>query len=317
MKKAIVYCSKGLGDGILFLIISNNLSKNGYKVDTYHPFLSELNGWFKYTHIKPYPEDEDKIDFHEPDLIIINSDYEPLNKKIVEKTKNHHLDKTYELHPSTCKGKKDFIGDLKFDITKSVNENLVTFCENDLKLSHVFVSNDVTLPSHLNYRKFQKRVAIHPTSKNIKRNWPKEKFQKLAYRLKKRGFEPYFILAPFEREYFEDISDIEIPKFNNLEEMASFIYESAFFIGNDSGIAHLASCLKIPTLTIFANRRKQKFWKASFHIDETIGPLPILNVKGFRLRERFWKKTISIKRVLNSFERLSQKAENYEKGDVQ
>lgn len=307
-KKALVYSSVGLGDGLLFLIISNNLSKNGYVVDTYHPFLDQMDDWFKYTSIKSYPKDveafKNKLD--EYDLIVINSDYESLNKDLIKYTKEHLSEKTYELHPSTCKGKNPPIGDLKFDFTRSVVENLAIFCENDLNLKDVKSSNEITTLHGLQYRKFSKRVAIHPSSKDIEKNWPKKNFESLSQKLKLLGYEPYFIIAKHEKDEFKDFlkKDVEMPAFNNLDEIASFIYESAFFIGNDSGIAHLASSLKTPTLTIFSTKRKQRFWKPNFYLDKTVVSWPLLNIKGLRLREKYWKKTISVNRVLKNFQKL-------------
>lgn len=316
MKKVLVYTSKGLGDGLLFLIISNNLSKNGYEVDTFHPFLHNLDNWFKYTKIRPYPKD-DNFDFlNEYDLIIINSDYENLNKKLVRFAKEKHKDKAFELHPSTCKGKNPPIGDLKFDFKKTIKENLAIFCENDLNLSNVLSSNDITVPSHLIYRKYPKRVAIHPSSNDLTKNWPKQKFLALYNNLKNKGFEPYFILMPFERQNFKSFSNEQIFNFNNLQEIASFIYESGYFLGNDSGIAHLASNLKIPTLTIFATKRKQRFWSPSFHFDRSVVSWPLLNIKGLRLREQYWKNTISSTRVFKNFNRLVKEFESYENSQL-
>ena len=87
----------------------------------------------------------------------------------------HH--KTFELHPSTCKGKNPPIGDLKFDFTKTVTQNLLDFCKNVLNLQNVTASNEVSISKDLKYRKFSKRVVIHPSSKDIEKNWPKKKFQ--------------------------------------------------------------------------------------------------------------------------------------------
>lgn len=301
MKKAIVYSSHGLGDGLLFLMISKNLSNNGYLVDTYHPFLSEINKWFGYTNIKPYPNAESNLEFlKEYDLIIINSDYKPLNKEIVKFCKKNLANITYELHPSTCKGKNPPIGNLKFDFTKTVLENLKYFCEKFLNLKNIETSNSIKPLKNLKYRKYPKRIAVHPASKDIQKNWPKEKFEKVCHHLKKLGYEPYFILTDFERKDFEDI-DVEKPFFKNLEEIASFIYESGYMLGNDSGIAHLASSLKIPTLTIFSTKRKERFWKPSFYLGKTVVSWPLLNVSHLRLREKFWKRTISVKRVLKNF----------------
>ena len=216
MKKALVYSSLGLGDGLLFLVISKNLSSNGYLVDTYHPFLSEMNNWIDYTTIKPYPKHSKDPDFLKGyDLIIINSDYELLNKEVLKYFKKNFTNITFELHPSTCKGKIPPIGDLKFDFRKTVVENLHFFCKNILKLQNVESSNSIKPLINLTYRKHPKRIAIHPSSKDSGKNWPKEKYQKLYYKLKKMGYDPYFILTHYEEKQFKDIN-VEKPKFNNL-----------------------------------------------------------------------------------------------------
>jgi len=305
MKKALVFSSIGLGDGLLFLIISNNLSKNGYLVETLHPFLFEIDTWVKYSSIKPYPKDIEqfKKSLNDYDLIIINSDYNPLNKELVSYLKKNLKDKTFELHPSTCKGKNPPIGDLKFDFQKNITKNLAIFCSDRLKLQNVIVSNDISVSKNLKYRKFSKRVVIHPSSKDIEKNWPKKNFYKLLKKLKVFGFEPCFIIAKHEKNLFHDIKN-HVIACQNLSDMAAYIYESGYFIGNDSGVAHLASSLQIPTLTIFSTKRKERFWRPNFFLSKTVVSLPLLNIKGLRLREKFWKKTISVNRVLKNFNKL-------------
>lgn len=314
MRKALVFSSIGLGDGLLFLILSNNLSKNGYLVDTFHPFLSQMKAWFKYTSIKPYPKELKafKKSLDEYDLIIINSDYNPLNKELVSYLNENLKDKTFELHPSTCKGKNPPIGDLKFDFSKTVIQNLADFCKEDLNLQNVVASNEVRVSKNLKYRKFSKRIVIHPSSKDIEKNWPKKKFQNLFQKLQFLGFEPFFIIASHEKELFSDMKE-KVVAFDNLCDMASFIYESDFFIGNDSGVAHLATSLKIPTLTIFSTKRKEIFWRPDLFLNKTVVSWPLLNIKGLRLREKFWKKTISVNRVLKNFHKLRKDfKKNYE-----
>ena len=75
-------------------------------------------------------------------------------------------------------------------------------------------------------------------------------------------------------------------------------------LGNDSGIGHLASSLKIPTLTIFATKRKEILWKPNYITGITVSSWPLINIKGLRLREKFWKKTISVKKVIHNFNKL-------------
>lgn len=313
MKKALVYTSHGLGDGLIFLMISKNLSKNGYIVDTYHPLLFQLQGWIDYTNLLPYPKNFNNFEFlKQYDLIVINSDYQTLNKELVKYTKENIEDKTFELHPSTCKGKNPPIGDLKFDLEKSILENLKDFCQKSLNLKLVEMSNSLKIPKNLIYRKYPNRVAIHPSSKDIEKNWPKEKFYKLCLYLKKLKFDPYLILTDEEKTNFQEL-DIPKPSFKNLDGMASFIYESGFLIGNDSGVAHLASSLKIPTLTIFSTKRKEKFWRPNFFISKTVISWPLINIAHLRLREKFWKKTITVKRVLKNFITL---VDEYESSNI-
>ncbi len=75
----------------------------------------------------------------------------------------------------------------------------------------------------------------------------KEKFLKVAAWLSREGYDPVFTVAPYEQ------SEWSGPLFPQLEDLASFLYESGAFLGNDSGTGHLASLLKIPHLIIPGN----------------------------------------------------------------
>ncbi|MBN2478954.1 MAG: hypothetical protein JXA94_01870, partial [Parachlamydiales bacterium] len=173
MKKAAVFCSHGLGDGLIFLIISYNLYRNGYAVDTYHPSLFELQRWFDYTNLKKEPN-EDQIEevLSQYDLIIINSDFRKINKEIKKKAFEKFKSKTFDLHPTTCKGRGKPIGCKRFDFQKTINENLIEFCEKILKLKNVIKDNGIKIPKDLTHRKFLNRVIIHPTSNDPQKNWP-------------------------------------------------------------------------------------------------------------------------------------------------
>ncbi len=308
MKRALVFCSQGLGDGLLFSIISYNLFKNGYAVDTYHPFLSDMQNFFKFTKIKKYPEInqiEKVLDSY--DLIIINSDYSKINKAIIALALEKYKNITFELHPSTCKGKGPPIGNWKFDFSKNVSFNLLDFLKKSLNLKNPLLENGISIPKNLTHRKFLKRVVIHPSSKDFEKNLPKKKFLKLFKKLKSLGYSPKFILAKHERSDFKEFLK-DAPEFDSLNDIASYIYESGYMLGNDSGIAHLSSNLKIPTLTIFSTKRKERFWRPYFHFSKTVVSLPLINIKGLRLREKYWKKTISVRRILKNFKNLAKES---------
>lgn len=295
--RCALFCSKGLGDGLIFLLIANNLKKNGIEVEIFHDFLFDLYPNFLDFKIFPYP---DKITLKKRmglyDLVIINTDDREINIETQRIAKDLKI-KNYLIHATTCK--RAPIGSYPLDRNKTLVENLFCFCKEELKLEKVKKDNGIT-PLKL-FNKYN-RIVIHPTSTNEKRNWPLEKYIKLSQELKKIGFKISFILTKDEIGKHLHLRDlgIEIPVLKDLNEVASYIYESRAMIGNDSGIGHLASSLKVPTFTIFTSFRKKAFWKPDFFLSDGIAPLSILP-KWFKLRERYWKQLISTKSVYKKF----------------
>lgn len=83
-------------------------------------------------------------------------------------------------------------------------------------------------------------IAIHPFSGSGKKNWPWENFRELARRLP----------GPVEwcaQEAFRD----EKFRFDDLGELAAWLAGARLYIGNDTGITHLAAALGVPTIAIF------------------------------------------------------------------
>ena len=75
-------------------------------------------------------------------------------------------------------------------------------------------------------------IVIHPFSGSPKKNWPHSNFEQLAPRL------------PLPVEWAHN-------RFENLGELAEWIAGARLYIGNDSGIAHLAQAVGTPTVVIF------------------------------------------------------------------
>jgi heptosyltransferase III len=73
-------------------------------------------------------------------------------------------------------------------------------------------------------------LALHPYSGSPAKNWPLENFQALAR------------LEPFE--WCQD-------RFDDLGELAGWLSGARLFVGNDSGITHLAAAVGTPTLALF------------------------------------------------------------------
>lgn len=58
-KKCAIFSCLGLGDGLISLVLSNNLQMSGYSTLTFHPFLQQMQPWFPNLEIKTFPSKEE------------------------------------------------------------------------------------------------------------------------------------------------------------------------------------------------------------------------------------------------------------------
>jgi len=139
------------------------------------------------------------------------------------------------------------------------------------------------------------------------KNWSVGKYLKIARHLERRGLHPVFALDPRERDHYPLLirSGFDVPLFATLDDLARYIYQSGFMIGNDSLIGHLASNLSIPTLIISDNRERMLLWQPGWLEGKTLTPSPwIPNLKFLKLRERHWQNFVTTSHVLRSFNHL-------------
>lgn len=294
MNKCAVFSCLGLGDGLIALVLSNNLHLNGWDVTTFHPFLSNMQHWFPHLPLRSFPSE---IDPFERYFIIYEKT--PWMQKVLAQCPP---EKTTILNPIATKNRDyPYWEQGRFDGTRPFVDNLYNFSHDVLRFAVATKSNGMVIPDHVHPKKFPRRVVFHPSSSRPGKNWSQEKFLRLASELKNQGFEPSFILLQNERTGW-NLEGLDAPLFESLSEMAAYIAESGFMIGNDSGIGHLASCLGLPTLTICRSEQSAKFWRPAWSRGEVITPSSwIPNIKGLRLRDQHWQKWISIKKVLNQF----------------
>jgi heptosyltransferase III len=102
----------------------------------------------------------------------------------------------------------------------------------------------------------EKKIFIHPGSGSRLKNWPIRYFLKLEKMLSFDGFETIFILGPAEDGVAEVIlrNGLSNEKFLHLfdpVELVNILKTGGAFIGNDSGVSHLAAFIGLPTLVIF------------------------------------------------------------------
>jgi hypothetical protein len=84
-------------------------------------------------------------------------------------------------------------------------------------------------------------AVIHPFSGSARKNWSLERYRKLARRL---AMPVRWCAGPEEK--LEDAVRID-----NLYELACWLATASVYIGNDSGITHLAAAAGVPVVAIF------------------------------------------------------------------
>jgi ADP-heptose:LPS heptosyltransferase len=101
-------------------------------------------------------------------------------------------------------------------------------------------------------------VAIHPGSGSIKKCWPKENFAEVV-KWTKKYLEATILLikGPADKDIFESLWPLikgcsplvaeDLP----LNHLAAIFEQCAVYVGNDSGVTHLAASVGTPTLALF------------------------------------------------------------------
>ena len=93
-------------------------------------------------------------------------------------------------------------------------------------------------------------VLIHPGSGSPKKNWPLENFWELAARLEGSGLPVRWLVGPAE-EGWAFPAGAEVITETDLVRLATRMAAARLFIGNDSGMAHLAAACGCPTVAVF------------------------------------------------------------------
>ncbi len=88
-------------------------------------------------------------------------------------------------------------------------------------------------------------IAIHPFSGSAKKNWPLASFQTVAAQLTRLTGLPCQWCAGPEEEL------ACAHRFDDLGELAQWVSSAALYLGNDSGVSHLAAACGTPAVVIF------------------------------------------------------------------
>lgn len=270
MKIAVV-CSIGLGDCLIMHIASHHLSQAGYDVTTFSDHLEGFGSWLKgYSFAKQPKIEEVEEALSAFDAVILQHD----NSEKAKKIRAFHPN-VYGFFGSHLISKHGPLTTLDYvcDPSKCMVENVVLAMQKWFQRGSP--ENGFCPPPHLIHKKNPKKIIIHSGSSDLNRNWPLKHFQKIARNLEKEGYAPFFITKN------------EKPVFSSLEELASEIYESGAFLGNDSGPGHLASCLQIPSLIIGKDYKHLQLWMPGWLPPVVVTPPKITSY--FKCTRPYWK----------------------------
>jgi ADP-heptose:LPS heptosyltransferase len=117
-----------------------------------------------------------------------------------------------------------------------------------------------------------KIALIHPVAAFDTKQWATENFARIADFLGERDFQIIAVATLKERailENLEKLSKVSIKSFDalTLPEITALASQAKIFVGNDSGIAHIASAVKTPCVVIFgsSNRDHWRPWTDAPH----------------------------------------------------
>jgi hypothetical protein len=93
-------------------------------------------------------------------------------------------------------------------------------------------------------------VLIHPGSGSPKKNWPVEHFATLAVRFQQAGLRVGWLAGPAEDALALPAWADRVPP-RPLAELARLLAGTRRYVGNDSGVSHLAAAVGCPTVAVF------------------------------------------------------------------
>ena len=163
-------------------------------------------------------------------------------------------------HPiSGLQGLVDMLHDYGIPLNK-ISEPNVTWMANDVSL---LLKQKNILKKYI--------VLIPGSSKNHKeKRWPF--FKELANKFLEEKIDVISIFGPDELELSKDMPGHKF-ELLNLMDVAGIINKSIFVIGNDSGLSHIASCLRKPGIALFGpttSGKKSELSRKPFHIIEKL-----------------------------------------------
>lgn len=106
--------------------------------------------------------------------------------------------------------------------------------------------------------KTDKLALFHPAAAFPSKQWATENFARVAEFLSEKGFQIAAVALPQERAILENLernARVPVLTFDDLTlpEITALAAKARIFVGNDSGIAHIAAAVQTPTVVVFGS----------------------------------------------------------------
>jgi heptosyltransferase-2 len=159
-----------------------------------------------------------------------------------------------------CHEVKNFLAVLRTDDVPVLDDYLETWntAEETEKAERLLTANGI--------RAGERIALVHPFSAVTERGWPLENFAALAGRLSREtGCRVIIAGGPKDVETFRHVrhlfgdSIIDLVGSCSLRETIAVLKRCALFVGNDSGIMHLAAAAGVPLVALFGPQSPVKF----------------------------------------------------------
>lgn len=161
-----------------------------------------------------------------------------------------------------------------------------------------------------------KIALLHPATAFDTKQWATENFARTAEFLHEKGFDVTAIAAPNESEILERLkrnSRVPVYAFANLTlpEITALAARADLFVGNDSGIAHIAAAVNTPSVVVFGSSNVNH-WRPWTNAPNEIvfEPMPCQPCAGYfcsEFAEPECIRRVTVETVINSIEKLISK----------
>jgi ADP-heptose:LPS heptosyltransferase len=112
----------------------------------------------------------------------------------------------------------------------------------------------------------RKLILIHPGAGSKRKRWPLESFLAVAFAIRERGSaEVAFLIGPAETDLLSPLMNqargrFSVHQVERLSQVMALMKISRCFVGNDSGLTHLAAFTGVPTVAIFGPSSSKRWW---------------------------------------------------------